>query len=630
MTTEALPPEEIPTYGNLHPLELLGEAIVDEERITYRIVKELGQGSFGLVYQAQREGEQEARFAIKVLHANLLRNEQIVQRFKREWILLSRFDHPNVIKCHSMVQQGKWLLGYVMDYIEGQDLKSLYIEPRLSMSIEEVETLFPPLLEGLQHVHDCGAIHRDIKPANIMSIQKKGQSILTLLDFGIARDEEASQALTQSHQYLGTVRYSSPEQLQPNTSQYGDVTKRSDIYAIGGTLFHLLTGEPLFSSVTGDALRLAHLDFDVPSLKSYRPEWFASVDAGPSFGERMDHVLQKALAKFQSERFRDCLELRDALLDALSFHRTFQQQDVLHGSSDLSTQDMVKDGKNTLDSASQVAAPVMILAGDPNPQGLSIQDLHQRQEYADLGEVSKEINLLSPRQIEVYQSYVAGRKLPLSDPEQQELKHLLQAVQQGNIPSHAPDSYTSIEVPHGQDSILKTEEMVMGPEQLEAIEQWKQFAQDDRASDLKNTVESSSFLSVEQASTYQQQGQPGQKKHTMDIPGHVSAEDIPTIPYSGGSPLLTGQEESEAAYIDVDKTTEDRKAPSMEEILRYTREQHFSEQPPRNTIQGTRDSEVPTKKEHSKTSSKTMILVGSVVGLACLITFVLLYLNLSR
>ncbi len=205
----------------------------------YRVLALLGAGGMGAVYKAEHR-LMERLVALKVMAARLLGNAAMVERFRREVKAAARLAHPNIVTAHDAEQAGD-LHFLVMEYVEGTDLARVVAE-RGPLPVGEACDYVRQAAMGLQHAHEHGMIHRDIKPHNLMLTP---QGTVKMLDFGLARlaGEAGSQpgGGTAQGTVLGTVDYMAPEQA--DDAHQADI--RSDIYSLGCTLYHLLSGRPL-------------------------------------------------------------------------------------------------------------------------------------------------------------------------------------------------------------------------------------------------------------------------------------------------------------------------------------------------------------------------------------------------
>ena len=200
----------------------------------YRIAGMLGRGASGVVYSGVQEVIDRA-VAIKVLRADLAQSTRAVERFRREARTAARLAHPAIIAPIDMGQlpDGRWW--YAMELVEGISLAER-IEERGPLNEREALRMFIPLADALQHLHEVGVVHRDVKPANIL-IDPRERALLADLGLAFARDEPS---LTGSGGVLGTPHYVSPEQARDSSK----VDVRSDIWSLGATLYHAVTGRP--------------------------------------------------------------------------------------------------------------------------------------------------------------------------------------------------------------------------------------------------------------------------------------------------------------------------------------------------------------------------------------------------
>ncbi len=256
----------------------------------YRVEGVIGQGGMGQVVRATHELTGQV-VAIKTLSPHLAADPGLRERFLQEARALAGLDHANIMTLHTFLEdEGKLFL--VMQYIDGQDVDAMFrrcggLSPRASIPI------FQGALRGLGYAHRQGIIHRDLKPANIM-VTRDGRVKLT--DFGIALIRGGLR-LTVTGAQVGTVFYMAPEQIQ------GDVAKpRSDIYAMGVSLFEVLAGRLPFE---GDdyTVRKGHVEDPIPDIRQFRPEV-------PEF---VVTALQRSLAKRADQRFQTAEEFCDAL-----------------------------------------------------------------------------------------------------------------------------------------------------------------------------------------------------------------------------------------------------------------------------------------------------------------------------
>lgn len=260
----------------------------------YKITALLGQGGMGAVYQAW-DMRLDVTVALKEmmlqpeLDANL--SEQLRLQFKQEAKVLARLNHPHLVRVSDFFEEnGNAYL--VMDFVEGESLADLILRKGLLPESQVLEWT-EQLLDALQYCHSQNVIHRDIKPQNVI-INAKGQAIL--VDFGLVKLWDQQDPRTRTViQGMGTPEYSPPEQygtLQQHTDP------RSDIYSLGATLYHALTGQAPLTATD----RIAN------------PEQFVPVRSiNASVSDTTEAVVLKAMALPQSQRFGNAREMTAAL-----------------------------------------------------------------------------------------------------------------------------------------------------------------------------------------------------------------------------------------------------------------------------------------------------------------------------
>lgn len=249
-----------------------GESASEEPRVfgNYILLKELGRGAQGVVFLAEHTGLHR-KVALKMLTGAGAQSQLVRDRFKREAELTSKFEHPGICGVHDFGEVDG-LPFIAMQYVRGTTLASLVEKGREDSKLgggardgssdtitiggggnkgglEDVLRLVERAARALHVAHEAGLVHRDIKPANIM-VTLEGHPVL--LDFGLARDlESEGQGLTQSGQILGTPAYLAPEQI---VALRGPVDRRTDVYALGVTLFECLTLHRPFEAASWDQL----------------------------------------------------------------------------------------------------------------------------------------------------------------------------------------------------------------------------------------------------------------------------------------------------------------------------------------------------------------------------------------
>jgi serine/threonine-protein kinase len=248
----------------------------------YRILRRLGMGAMSEVYLGVDE-ELGRRAAIKVLGGRHLTNPTIKERFLREARALARHAHPNLITVFEAGTVGRRPY-YAMELLEGGDTQKL-LDERGPLPSGVVAVIGAEAAAGLGEAASAHIIHRDVKPANL-GISAHG--VLKVTDFGLAKSHAADKRLTGEGFVVGTADYIAPEQARDEP-----VDERADVYALGCTLFHLLTGRPPFRSEAetelqryADVMR-AHLDEPIPDARALVP------DADPELADLVMRLMVK-------------------------------------------------------------------------------------------------------------------------------------------------------------------------------------------------------------------------------------------------------------------------------------------------------------------------------------------------
>ncbi len=254
----------------------------------YEILEELGAGGMGKVYRA-RDLTLDRLVALKTLAHQLSQDTGYVQRFLKEARAAARLNHPNIVQIYDFgcVDSIYYL---AMEFVDGHSLGT-YLK-RGHFSESESIQIIRHACRALSVAHADGIVHRDIKPDNLM-LTSRGD--VKLVDLGIAKrlDEEAS--LTQTGQAIGTPHYISPEQIRGQR----DVDSRADIYSLGATLYHLLTGHTPYSGSSGPIVMSMHLVEPLPDPRRFE----ASLTDG------VCRVVRKMMAKNRDERYPDVYAL---------------------------------------------------------------------------------------------------------------------------------------------------------------------------------------------------------------------------------------------------------------------------------------------------------------------------------
>jgi serine/threonine protein kinase len=259
----------------------------------YRIVRQLGRGGMGAVYEAEDQ-----RLGITVALKETLSSESSMRKqFEREARMLAGMQHPALPRVSDHFVEGNRAF-LVMQFIGGVDLARIISQQPGPFPRDQVIAWADQLLDALIYLHsrDRQVIHRDIKPHNL-KLTATGQ--IALLDFGLAKAQPSDPSITSSQAFFGYTRHYAPlEQIQDQRTD-----PRSDIYALGATLYHLLTGvKPPDAMVRAAAV-----------VNSGQDPLLSANKIHPAVGSQVAAILDKAMAQKPEERYSDAKEFREAL-----------------------------------------------------------------------------------------------------------------------------------------------------------------------------------------------------------------------------------------------------------------------------------------------------------------------------
>ncbi|WP_020475159.1 serine/threonine-protein kinase [Zavarzinella formosa] len=272
----------------------------------YQITAFIGRGGMGEVYRGF-DPLIERDVALKVIPAELMTNAEMLRRFLAEARAVGKFIHPNSVALHEIGQE-KGLYFLAMEYVPGGAVSDR-LEKLGSLDLKTAGKWIFEVCQGLAAAHQAGLIHRDIKPENLLLT---ADDRIKITDFGLAKasnDTRKELERTQPGQLLGTPFYMSPEQFSGEA-----VDARSDIYSVGATLYHFITGwRPFSEATTIMQMMYSHCQKPIPDPRVIKPE----IPMG--FVE----MIRKAMAKNPAERYQTCNEMAYAITQLLSHPSSF-------------------------------------------------------------------------------------------------------------------------------------------------------------------------------------------------------------------------------------------------------------------------------------------------------------------
>tara|TARA_Y100001968_G_C19439164_1_gene761541 strand:+ start:27 stop:1505 length:1479 start_codon:yes stop_codon:yes gene_type:complete len=262
----------------------------------YNIIKEIGAGSMGTVYLAEHTLIKR-KVAIKSLKQDLIKNDQLRERFKKEATALAQLEHPNIVRLNEYIEQQDGIF-LIMEFVDGLALDQHINTVTGPVNEDNLVPLFSQLLDAFEYAHKNKIVHRDIKPSNII-ITKDGK--VKVLDFGIAKIMDETSSMTKTGTQMGTVFYMSPEQVRGEK-----VNHLSDIYSLGVTLFQMATGKAPYDPTSNEYQVFQKIDKEpLPDASTIYP----------GVSNKINAIIQKATAKDGKERFQSCGEFKTTLLN---------------------------------------------------------------------------------------------------------------------------------------------------------------------------------------------------------------------------------------------------------------------------------------------------------------------------
>jgi serine/threonine protein kinase len=243
----------------------------------YEIISTLGEGGLGSVFKA-RQISMNRLVALKVLHKQWISDDEFRKRFVLEARIVGKLSHQNLIQVYDVGKEGDYYY-FSMEYVEGRTVEELiHDSPRRQMEVGRAVEIIIQVVRAIRYYKDFDIVHRDIKPSNVM-VTKTG--VVKLGDFGFVKSK-LDKELGFEGMVLGTPDYIAPEQAMGKEG----VDYRADVYSLGATFYHMLTGRPMYDG-TPSRVMLAHTRDAMPDPRTFRP----------SLGDDVLAVLKRLLAK---------------------------------------------------------------------------------------------------------------------------------------------------------------------------------------------------------------------------------------------------------------------------------------------------------------------------------------------
>ena len=271
--------------------------MIGSKILNYTITDKIGEGGMGIVYLGVHN-TLDRKVAIKILNPSFASDIEIKGRFINEAKALSGLLHPNIVTLFDFTEfQNSFCI--IMEYIQGTALDVIIRKVQGFIPEHRSIKIMDKILSAFSYAHSKGIIHRDIKPSNII-IQDNDEP--KILDFGIAKILKGDVNFTKVGTAAGSVQYMSPEQILGNPTDI-----RTDIYSLGITFYEMLTAKQPFTSVsTSEYIIQDKITKDpVPSVKKTNPD----------ISDRIDKIIAKATAKNPEDRYSNCNEFRNDLLN---------------------------------------------------------------------------------------------------------------------------------------------------------------------------------------------------------------------------------------------------------------------------------------------------------------------------
>lgn len=265
----------------------------------YQVLGKLGAGAMAAVFKA-KQLSLDRLVAIKVLPRKFSNNPQFIERFYAEGRAAAQLNHPNVVQAFDVGQAGEFHY-FVMEYVEGKTVHDMIVESKRFSEQEALDVIIN-VADALAHAHEKGLIHRDVKPKNVMFTPS---GVAKLADLGLARAiDDKDAALAEAGKAYGTPYYISPEQIRGEVN----IGPQADIYSLGATLYHMVTGNVPFNGKNPTEVMQKHLKSPLIPPDHVNPKLTAGIS----------EVIEMMMAKSRRQRYKNC---QDLLVDLRAVRR---------------------------------------------------------------------------------------------------------------------------------------------------------------------------------------------------------------------------------------------------------------------------------------------------------------------
>jgi serine/threonine-protein kinase len=282
--------------GRTRPATPAALKVGQEVRGTYRVVRLIGRGGMGVVYEVSH-ARLHGRYALKLMNLEFAADHAALSRFQREAQVTSSLRHPNIVQVIDFDETEDGQRFLAMEFLDGPTLAD-HLGRHGPLPLPAAIAILRQIADALEAAHRAGVVHRDLKPENVVLVpQDEGRFLVKLLDFGLSKMKAASLHITGTATLLGTPTYMTPEQA---LGEVDKVDARTDQYSLGTLAWEMLVGQPPFR---GDSIHavLYQIIHQAPP-------------AAPGLAPGVDRVLRRALAKDRDERFPSVAAFSEALI----------------------------------------------------------------------------------------------------------------------------------------------------------------------------------------------------------------------------------------------------------------------------------------------------------------------------